>query len=194
MCRSKAKENLNDSPESCNHDSQNGPLARPMVCGRCYSYGVPCSKSKQWTHRMGHHKHKRVVVAARSNETCTMTSPVSKKQQEAATRNEIAKRRQLHDEPESDSSSGSEVNYNITSSDESPIRTTRANSKAQEDVATATSPPQSNEGSDEAESDDDNPSADNTDKGNDDVEESGDDDTNAEESGDKDSAVEESNE
>ncbi|MCD9642078.1 hypothetical protein HAX54_028712 [Datura stramonium] len=82
-----------------------------------------------------------------------MTSPVNKKQQEAAARKEIAKRRQLRDVSESDSSSGSE-----------------------------------------AESDGDNPPADNAGKGNDDAEGSGDDDTNAEESGDKDSAVEESNE
>ncbi|MCE0480767.1 hypothetical protein HAX54_037875 [Datura stramonium] len=49
--------------------------------------------------------------------------------------------RQLRDGSESDSSSGSEVHYNITSSDESPVRTTRAKSKAQEAAATTTSPP-----------------------------------------------------
>ncbi|MCE3216944.1 hypothetical protein HAX54_009626 [Datura stramonium] len=38
----------------------------------------------------------------------TMTSPIKKKQQEAVARKEIAKRRQLHDELELDSSSGSE--------------------------------------------------------------------------------------
>ncbi|MCD7469414.1 hypothetical protein HAX54_008459 [Datura stramonium] len=53
---------------------------------------------------------------------------------------------------------------------------------------------ESDEGSDEAEYDGDNPPADNARKDNDDAEESGDDDTNAEESGDKDSAAEETNE
>ncbi|MCD7465569.1 hypothetical protein HAX54_001570 [Datura stramonium] len=100
----------------------------------------------------------------------------------------------LRDESESDCSSGSEVHYNITSSDESPVVTTRAKSKAQEAVAATTSPAQSDKGSDEAESDGDNPPADNAGKGNDDAEELGDDDTYAEESGDKDSDVEESNE
>ncbi|MCD7471824.1 hypothetical protein HAX54_012505 [Datura stramonium] len=108
------------------------------------------------------------MVAARSNKTCTITSPVSKKQQKVVSQKEIAKRRQLHDEPES----------GIV--------------QRQEAVATATSPPQSDEGSDEAESDDDNPPAGNAEKGNDDVEESRDDDTNIEEFGDKDTAVEES--
>ncbi|MCD7453667.1 hypothetical protein HAX54_021822 [Datura stramonium] len=106
----------------------------------------------------------------------------------------IAKRRQLRDESELDSSSGSEVHYNITSSDESPVVTTRENSKAQEAVAATTSLPQSDEGSDEDESDGDNPPADNAEKGNDDVVDSGDYDTNAEESGDKNSVAEESNE
>ncbi|MCE5165965.1 hypothetical protein HAX54_013489, partial [Datura stramonium] len=41
----------------------------------------------------------------------TMTSPVNKKQQEAAARKEIAKRRQLRDKSKSDSSSGSEAEY-----------------------------------------------------------------------------------
>ncbi|MCE0481323.1 hypothetical protein HAX54_039002 [Datura stramonium] len=70
----------------------------------------------------------------------------------------------------------------------------RANSKAQEAAAATSSPLWSDEGSDEAESDGDNPPVDNAEKGNDDAEDSGDDDTNAEESGDKDSVVEESNE
>ncbi|MCD9645366.1 hypothetical protein HAX54_034222 [Datura stramonium] len=65
--------------------------------------------------------------------------------------------------------------------------------KSQEAAATTASPPQSNEGSDEADFDGDNPPADNLEEGNDDAEESGDDDTNAEESGDKDSAAEKPN-
>ncbi|MCD9637698.1 hypothetical protein HAX54_021135 [Datura stramonium] len=85
-----------------------------------------------------------------------------------------------------------EVHYNITSSDESPVVTTRANSKDQEAVVATTSPPQSDEGSDEAKSDGDNPPADNARKGNDDAEESRDDGTNAEESGD--SAAKDTNE
>ncbi|MCD9558374.1 hypothetical protein HAX54_015724 [Datura stramonium] len=123
-----------------------------------------------------------------------MTSPVSKRQQEAAARKEIAKRRKLRDESESDNSSGSEVKYNITISDESPVRTTRAKSKAQEAAAATTSLPQSDEGSAEADFDGDNPPVDTSGKGNDDADKSGEDDTNAEESGDKDSAAEESNE
>ncbi|MCE0482403.1 hypothetical protein HAX54_041155, partial [Datura stramonium] len=47
----------------------------------------------------------------------TMTSKGNKKQQEAATWKEIAKKRQLQDEPDSDSSSGSKVNYNIETSE-----------------------------------------------------------------------------
>ncbi|MCE5166535.1 hypothetical protein HAX54_021499, partial [Datura stramonium] len=124
----------------------------------------------------------------------TMTSPVSKKQQEAATQKEIAKRRQLCDESESESSSGSEVPYNITISDESLVRTTRAKPKGQEASAATTSPLQSDEGSEEDESDGENPPTDNTGKGNDDVAQSGEGDTNVEESNDKDSGVEESNE
>ncbi|MCE3215406.1 hypothetical protein HAX54_002285 [Datura stramonium] len=123
-----------------------------------------------------------------------MTSSVNKKQQEAAARKEIAKRQQIRDELESDSSSGLEVHYNITSSDESPVVTTREKSKAQEAIATTTSPPQSDERSDEVKSNGDNPPMDNAGKGNDDAEESGDGDTNVEESGDKDSVAEESNE
>ncbi|MCD7466663.1 hypothetical protein HAX54_003581 [Datura stramonium] len=103
-------------------------------------------------------------------------------------------RQLLRDDSESNSSSGSEVHYNITSSNESPVVNTRAKSKAQEAAAATTSPPQSDEGSDKAESDGDNPPMDNAGKGNDDAEESGDDDTNVEESGDKDSAAEKSNE
>ncbi|MCD7464105.1 hypothetical protein HAX54_052091 [Datura stramonium] len=102
-----------------------------------------------------------------------MTSPVNKKQQEAAAQKEIAKRQQLHDESELYISNGSELHYNITSSDESPM---------------------SDEGSDEAESDGDNPPANNVENDNDHAEESGDDDTNAEEFGDKESAAKESNE
>ncbi|MCE5165877.1 hypothetical protein HAX54_012778, partial [Datura stramonium] len=55
-----------------------------------------------------------------------------------------------------------------------------------------TSPPKSNEGSDEAESDGDNPPADNTGKVNDNDAQSGEGDTNVEESSDKDSGAEES--
>ncbi|MCD9643508.1 hypothetical protein HAX54_031081 [Datura stramonium] len=79
--------------------------------------------------------------------------------------------------------------YNITSSEEYLVVTTREKSKAQEAVTATTSPPQSDEGSDEAESDGENPSADNVEKGNDGAEELGDDDTNVE-----DSVAEESNE
>ncbi|MCD7469969.1 hypothetical protein HAX54_009464 [Datura stramonium] len=128
--------------------------------------------------------------------------PVSKSNQQAIRTGcrlltrvvEIAKRRKLHDESKSDSSSGSEVHYNITSSDKSTVVTTRSKSKAQQVVAATTSLPQSDEGSDEAESDGDNPPTDNAWNGNYDAEESGDDDTNAEEFDDKESATEESNE
>ncbi|MCE0482069.1 hypothetical protein HAX54_040448, partial [Datura stramonium] len=122
-----------------------------------------------------------------------MTSPVIKKQQEATAQMEIAKRQQLHDELESDNYSGSEVHYNIETFEESPVVTTRTKSKAQEAAAATASPPQSNEGSDEAESDGDNPSVDNAEEGNDDAEESGDDDTDAEEYDDKENVVEKSN-
>ncbi|MCD9642261.1 hypothetical protein HAX54_028952 [Datura stramonium] len=88
----------------------------------------------------------------------------------------------------------SEVHYNITSSDESLVRTTRAKSKAQEVIAATTSPPQPNEGSDKSKSNGDNPPIDNVGKGNDDAAQSGEGDTNAEESSDKDSGAEESNE
>ncbi|MCE3216774.1 hypothetical protein HAX54_007997, partial [Datura stramonium] len=106
---------------------------------------------------------------------------------------EIAKRQKLRDRSESDSSSGLEVHYNIETSDESPMVTTRAKSKYQE-IAVTTSPPQSEEGGEEAESDGDNPPTDNAKEGNDDAEESGDEDTEAEESGDKESAAEKSGE
>ncbi|MCD7473610.1 hypothetical protein HAX54_015558, partial [Datura stramonium] len=106
----------------------------------------------------------------------------------------FAKRRQLRDELESESSSGSEVHYNITSSDESPVRTTRAKSKAQEAATATTSSPQSDEGIDEAESDGDNLPTNNARKGNDDDAQPGEGDTNAEESSNKDSGAEESNE
>ncbi|MCE3051519.1 hypothetical protein HAX54_050060, partial [Datura stramonium] len=55
----------------------------------------------------------------------------------------------LRDESELNSSSGSEVHYNITSSDESPVVTTRAKSKAQEAAADTTSPPHSDEESED---------------------------------------------
>ncbi|MCE3050133.1 hypothetical protein HAX54_046519, partial [Datura stramonium] len=107
----------------------------------------------------------------------------------------------LRDESESDSFSGSNLHYSIETSDESLVVTTRAKSKAQEAAVAIASPPQSDEGSDEAKSDGDNPPTDNAEKGkgnveegNDDAEESGDDDTEAEESGDKESAVEKSSE
>ncbi|MCD9644390.1 hypothetical protein HAX54_032588 [Datura stramonium] len=70
----------------------------------------------------------------------------------------------------------------------------KAKSKDQEAAATTASPPQSDEGSEEAEFDGESPPADNAEEGNDDAEESGDDDTEAEESGDKESAAERSNE
>ncbi|MCD7463049.1 hypothetical protein HAX54_049856 [Datura stramonium] len=57
--------------------------------------------------------------------TGKMNSIGKKKQQEASTRKEIAKRRQLFDESESDSSSGLEVYYNIETSNETPVVTTR---------------------------------------------------------------------
>ncbi|MCD7455870.1 hypothetical protein HAX54_029907, partial [Datura stramonium] len=84
--------------------------------------------------------------------------------------------------------SGSKVHYNIETSNESPVVTTRAKSKAQEAASATTLPTQSDEGSDEAESNGDNPPVDNTEEGN------GNDDTEAEESGDKENAAEKSNE
>ncbi|MCE0481250.1 hypothetical protein HAX54_038845, partial [Datura stramonium] len=68
---------------------------------------------------------------------------------------EIAKRRQLHDELESDNSSGSKVHYNIEYLDESPKGYHRENSKVQEAAR---------------------------EEGNDDAEEIGDEDTEVEES------------
>ncbi|MCD7446938.1 hypothetical protein HAX54_019749 [Datura stramonium] len=130
-----------------------------------------------------------------------MTSLVNKKQQEASARKEITKRRQLHDESKSDSSSGLEVHYNIENSNESPVVTTRENSKAQEVAAASASPPKFDEESDEADSDGENPTVDNAEdgngnaeEGNDDAIESGDDDTEAKESSDKESDAEKSNE
>ncbi|MCE3217230.1 hypothetical protein HAX54_011174 [Datura stramonium] len=102
--------------------------------------------------------------------------------------------------PKSDSSSGSEVHYNIKNSDESLVVTTRAKSKAQEAAAATASPPQFDEGSDWAESYGDNPPTDNAKKGNsnaeegnDDAEESRDDDTKVEEPNDKQSTAEQFN-
>ncbi|MCD9646724.1 hypothetical protein HAX54_036878 [Datura stramonium] len=69
----------------------------------------------------------------------------------------------------------------------------RAKSKAHEAAAATASPPQSDKGSDETESDGDNPPLDNVEEDNDDVEESGDDDTDAKEFGDKESVAEKSN-
>ncbi|MCD9640489.1 hypothetical protein HAX54_025828 [Datura stramonium] len=103
-------------------------------------------------------------------------------------------RSHLRDELESDSSSGSEVHYNIETTYEYKVLTTWAKSKAQEAAAATASPPQSDEGSDEAESDGDNPPADNAEEDNDDAEESSDDYTNTEESSDKESTAEKSNE
>ncbi|MCD7464072.1 hypothetical protein HAX54_052011 [Datura stramonium] len=155
--------------------------------GRCFHPECPFSVSSQRSLRMDRSKLKRVMVSpVQSN------SPKIDIHGSAAWK-EIAKRRQLRDESESDSSSGSEVHYNIETVDESPVVTTRAKSNAQETAATTASPPQSDEGSDEAASDGDNPPADNAEEGNDDAEESGDDDIDAEESGGKESAAEKSN-
>ncbi|MCE0480902.1 hypothetical protein HAX54_038130, partial [Datura stramonium] len=83
----------------------------------------------------------------------------------------------------------------------STVVNTRAKSKAQEAAAATASPPQYDEGSNKAESDGDNPPADNeeegndnAEEGNDDVEELGDDDIEADESGDKESVAEKPNE
>ncbi|MCD7451488.1 hypothetical protein HAX54_012157, partial [Datura stramonium] len=73
---------------------------------------------------------------------------------------------QLRDESESDSSSGSEVHYNIETSDESLVVTTQAKPKAKENVETIASPPQSKEGGEEADSDGENRPADNAEGGN----------------------------
>ncbi|MCD7470179.1 hypothetical protein HAX54_009855 [Datura stramonium] len=148
----------------------------------------------QWIVGSPNRSFKLVVVQSPVPNNCTMTSIGNKKQQEAVARKKIAKRRQLRDELESDSSSGLEVHYNIETSDESLVVTTREKSKAQEAAAPTSSPPQSNEGSVEVASDGDNPPADNAEEGIDDTEESGDDDTDAEESGDKESVAEKSNE
>ncbi|MCE2055801.1 hypothetical protein HAX54_043443, partial [Datura stramonium] len=88
----------------------------------------------------------------------------------------------LLDESESESSSGSEVHYNIETSNKYLVVTTKAKSKAREAVAATASPPQSEEGGKEAEFDGEHPPADN----------SGDNDSEAEESGNKDSAAEKS--
>ncbi|MCD7448939.1 hypothetical protein HAX54_047551 [Datura stramonium] len=187
-------------------------MARLMVSKSCYHSKCPLTESEQqalrthrtylqWvvgspiltnsckpkihgknlqTHNMGHCEYKWPVLCARK---------------------EIAKRRQLRDELESDSFSGSKVHYNIETYDESQVVTTRAKSKAQYATADTTSPPQSDEGSDEAESDGYNPSTDNVEEGNGnaeessgDAEESGDDDSEVEESGDMESATEKSSE
>ncbi|MCD7459718.1 hypothetical protein HAX54_041742 [Datura stramonium] len=55
----------------------------------------------------------------------------------------------LRDELESDKSSGSEVHYNIETSNEYPVVTTRAKSKAQETEAATASPSQFEEGGDD---------------------------------------------
>ncbi|MCE0481193.1 hypothetical protein HAX54_038740 [Datura stramonium] len=95
---------------------------------------------------------------------------------------------------ESDSSNGSEVHYNIETSDESLVVTTWGKSKAQE-ATMATSPHSlSEEGEEEDESDGEDPPADDAKQGNDDAEELGDDDTEAVESGEKESAAEKSRE
>ncbi|MCE5166110.1 hypothetical protein HAX54_014868, partial [Datura stramonium] len=83
----------------------------------------------------------RAGCTTQSTTHCKVTSIGNKKQQKAVTWKEIAKRRQLRDESKSDNSSGSGVHYNIETSDESPVVTTRAKSKGQEAVvATASAP------------------------------------------------------
>ncbi|MCD7452537.1 hypothetical protein HAX54_017366 [Datura stramonium] len=166
----------------------------------------PVSESNQRVLRTGLFQLRRVVVPQKFiqrpqqqvvvnyNEPVLTVVCYDKRQQKAVARKEIAKRQQLRDESESDSSSGSEVQCNITSSDEYPVRTTREKSKAQEAAAATTSLPKSDEGSTEADSDGDNPPTDTLGKGNDDADKLGEDDTNAEDSSDKDSVVEESNE
>ncbi|MCE0481942.1 hypothetical protein HAX54_040155 [Datura stramonium] len=124
----------------------------------------------------------------------TMTSTGNKKEQEAGAWKEISKRRQLRDELELDNSSCSEVQYDIETSKESLVVTTRPKSKAQEAAAATASPSQFDEGSDEAMSNGDNPPVDNAEEGNDDAEESSDDNTDVEDSDYKESASKKSNE
>ncbi|MCD7466120.1 hypothetical protein HAX54_002526 [Datura stramonium] len=113
---------------------------------------------------------------------------------EAVAWKEIAKKQQLWDDSELDSSSNSELHYNIEKSDESPVVTTREKSKAQEAAAAISPLSQSEEGGEEAESDGENPPADDAEERNDDAEESRDDDTAVEKFDDKESAVEKSGE
>ncbi|MCD9558996.1 hypothetical protein HAX54_016709 [Datura stramonium] len=65
----------------------------------------------------------------------TMPLKGNKKQHEAAKRKEIAKKQQLRDEPESDSSSRSEEKYEIDSFDYSAMVTTRVKAKAKKSAA-----------------------------------------------------------
>ncbi|MCE3051820.1 hypothetical protein HAX54_050887 [Datura stramonium] len=108
------------------------------------------------------------LSAGHSTTTQNRYNDVTSKQEATGSccKKKIAKRRQLHD---------------------------KAKYKAQEAATATTSPPQSDEGGDEAESDGDNPLADNAGKGNDDDAQLGEGDTNAEESSDKYSGAEESN-
>ncbi|MCE3214729.1 hypothetical protein HAX54_053152 [Datura stramonium] len=93
--------------------------------------------------------------------TGKITSIGNKKQQEATSRKEISKRWQPRDESESDTSSGSKVHYNIETSNESPVVTTRAKYKAQEAAIATASVPQAEEGGADAESNGEHPPTDN---------------------------------
>ncbi|MCD9558429.1 hypothetical protein HAX54_015803 [Datura stramonium] len=187
-------------------------IARLVVSKCCYHSECPLIESDQQALRKDRTYLERVVgtsvltnsyrpeIQGKNLRTHSkITSIGNKKQQEAVARKEIAKRQKLRDELESDSSSDSEVHYNIEISDKYPVVTTRAKYKAQEAATATVLPPQPDEGSDEAESDGNNPATDNAEEGNgnveevnDDAEESGDDDTEAKKSGDKESAAEKS--
>ncbi|MCD7468794.1 hypothetical protein HAX54_007282 [Datura stramonium] len=80
---------------------------------------------------------------------------------------------QLQDKSESDSPSGSEKAYEIDSSDDSLVVTTRVQVKSNETIATTSLLPQSEEGGEGTESDSQNPHADDAEKGDSDAEEFG---------------------
>ncbi|MCE3049326.1 hypothetical protein HAX54_044605, partial [Datura stramonium] len=180
---SKAKENLNDSAKSCNHDFQNGSLkectARErVIVGNNTSYYVSVGSSGSYRRstfsRSFNDYSERVIVIF--NDLYIWSSIMN---------------------PQSANwffvLSLTTASHRYNDVTKSLVRTTTTKYKAQEAFAATTSPRQSDEGGYEAESYCNNPPADNAGKGNDDVAQSGEGDTNAEESRDKDSGAEESN-
>ncbi|MCD9644994.1 hypothetical protein HAX54_033622 [Datura stramonium] len=94
---------------------------------------------------------------------------------EAAARKEISKKRQLRDNTESDNSSGSKENFEIDSSNDSAVVTTKERSKAIESVVATSPRSQFEEGREGAEYDSEDPPANDKEDGNNDIEKSEDD-------------------